>query len=154
MDRLDELSQIRSFCPNANAKNCNITSMATAAYNCVGWAMRDDKRWWEPLPGTSYYWPTNCDSDYSVESYIGMFSRQGFEVCADGICEDGFEKIAIYEKDGEFTHVALQTPSGRWSSKLGALEDVEHDTPGVLEGDDYGTVRRFMRRRSTDARLF
>jgi len=42
-------------------------------------------------------------------------------------------------------HVARQLPSGRWSSKLGALQDIEHDLHD-LEGTEYGSVVLVMKR--------
>ena len=42
--------------------------------------------------------------------------------------ETDFDKIAVFANDqGIPTHAARQLPSGRWSSKLGELEDIEHD---------------------------
>jgi hypothetical protein len=36
-----------------------------------------------------------------------------------------------------------------WTSKLGRIEDIEHELNG-LEGQEYGTVKQFMKRiRST-----
>ncbi|MCI0637958.1 MAG: hypothetical protein L0Y72_23715 [Gemmataceae bacterium] len=37
------------------------------------------------------------------------------------------------------THAARQLPTGRWSSKLGPSEDIEHDLH-ALEGEIYGTI--------------
>lgn len=67
--------------------------------------------------------------------------------------EVGFEKIALYAKGNEFMHVARQSPNGKWSSKLGRLEDVEHDSLEVLEGDAYGYPKLFMRRKIADQLL-
>lgn len=39
-----------------------------------------------------------------------------------------------------------QLPDGKWTSKLGALEDIEHDRLDALEGDDYGRVVAYMKR--------
>jgi hypothetical protein len=44
------------------------------------------------------------------------------------------------------TYVARQLPDGRWTSKLGQLEDVTHATTDALEGSDYGEVVQFMKR--------
>jgi len=37
-------------------------------------------------------------------------------------------------------------PSGKWTSKLGRLEDIEHDTPDDVAGGVYGEVAGFMKR--------
>lgn len=54
--------------------------------------------------------------------------------------------------ENEISHVARQLPDGRWTSKLGPDEDIEHNDLHALEGDVgvyplcYGVVIRFMRR--------
>jgi hypothetical protein len=61
--------------------------------------------------------------------------------------ELGFEKLAIFaDENSEPTHVARQLPSGAWSSKLGAGEDIEHSSLTALEGSVYGRVVQFLRR--------
>jgi len=79
-----------------------------------------------------------------------MFSGLGFELCDNGVLEAGFAKIALYAKGGEFMHVALQSPQGKWSSKIGGLEDIEHDTLEVLQGDAYGYPKIFMKKKHAD----
>lgn len=52
------------------------------------------------------------------------------------------------------THMARQTESGTWKSKLGNLEDIEHTTLEQLNGyrrDDYGCAVRYLRRRRQSA---
>lgn len=43
------------------------------------------------------------------------------------------------------THAARQLPNGRWTSKLGFLEDIEHDLHDVA-GEAYGTVVVLLKR--------
>ena len=45
-----------------------------------------------------------------------------------------------------YTHAARQRPGGKWTSKLGKAEDIEHDTPDVVAGGLYGEVVLIMRR--------
>jgi hypothetical protein len=73
---------------------------------------------------------------------------RGFEECTSPDPEPGFEKVAVFEnEDGEACHVAKLLRSGRWSSKLGKWEDIEHSLPG-LEGPypAYGRAVTFMRK--------
>ena len=85
--------------------------------------------------------------DYGLAAYIAAFGTLGYERCADGALEEGFEKVAIYEsRSGYVVHVARQLPTGRWTSKLGGLEDIEHASPVELEGREYGFVVQYMRR--------
>jgi hypothetical protein len=51
----------------------------------------------------------------------------------------GVEKIAIYVRSDIPSHVARQLPNGKWTSKLGLREDIEHDLE-ALEGPEYGSV--------------
>jgi hypothetical protein len=58
----------------------------------------------------------------------------------------GYEKIAIYTKpDGRPTHAARQIDSDKWTSKMGQLEDIEHDI-NSLSGDIYGEPLVYMKR--------
>jgi len=54
----------------------------------------------------------------------------------------------------EFRHVAAQLPGGRWTSKLGDWEDIEHVSLDVLRGPIYGTHYILMKRPArSDANL-
>jgi hypothetical protein len=59
----------------------------------------------------------------------------------------GFEKIAIYVLDEKPQHAARQLPNGKWTSKLGQYEDIEHNALEGLEGSIYGYVACVMKRR-------
>ena len=62
--------------------------------------------------------------------------------------DQGIEKLVLYaDEHGEPIHVARQLPSGAWTSKLGASEDIEHRVLAALEGTLYGKVARLLRRR-------
>jgi hypothetical protein len=70
-------------------------------------------------------------------------------VCEGDELEAGFEKIALFANNqGIPLHAARQLPSGRWTSKLGELEDIEH-TLRDLEGEEYGSVALVMKRPSS-----
>jgi hypothetical protein len=75
-----------------------------------------------------------------------MYEREGFVECDGDRIEDGFEKIAIYSEDGEYNHAARQPPGGRWASKLGREEDIEHDSLEALVGPEFATVTHYMKR--------
>jgi hypothetical protein len=82
----------------------------------------------------------------SVEAFVRAYETLGFGVCEDGGLEPRVERISIYAaSDGRPQHVARQLPSGLWTSKLGRLEDIEHELEG-LRGELYGMVRVFMKR--------
>ncbi len=119
----------------------------TPCHNCVAWEANDSSRWWDHVPG--YYWPDGLPRDESVEAYVGLFRRLGFELCDNPEHEPGFEKIAVYGRAGKFSHVARLLESGIWTSKLGTLEDIEHDDLDSLTedlDDSYGQPLVFLRR--------
>jgi len=121
-----------------------VTSPETPEYNCFAWVVGRTDEWWEP----GRTWPIDTSSDWTLDALSRAFESQGFRVCTDATPEDGFEKIAIYcDQDGEPTHAARLLPNGRWSSKVGSWEDVEHtlqDLAGVHPA--YGAVVRHMTR--------
>jgi hypothetical protein len=148
--------------PKLEADGSKKTSDKDKQYNCIAWsAIRDTKHWWQPIKEEPYdYWPPDVPDDCSFESFIVLFEKLGYQKCEGHHLEPGFEKVALYVSDeplnpnstegGDFTHVASQLPSGAWSSKLGAFEDIEHNSLNALEGNDaneYGRVRQIMKRR-------
>ena len=81
-----------------------------------------------------------------LPAFVTAFSTVGYEPCADGALEDGFEKVAIYQSPSGIQHGARQLSTSWWTSKLGGLEDIEHASPAELEGTEYGDVVQYMRR--------
>ena len=137
--------------PRLSRRNHTVTSNETDEYNCVAWAAGDDENWWWPLP--DYYWPSGIPRESTLSAFAQAYQTLGYEVCVDDSIEQGFEKIAIYalpDTPPTPTHVARQLPNGRWTSKLGSWEDIEHREPGSLEGIThqyaYGYAQTFMRR--------
>lgn len=130
--------------PSLEATGGRLTSPQTPVYNCIAWAAGDQSRWWWPNPGG--YWPPSAPTSIELTSFIQAFATVGYERCADGVVEIGFEKIAIYCIDGKPTHASRQLPSGAWTSKLGRDVDIEHQAVEGLCGPAYGVVAAFMRR--------
>jgi hypothetical protein len=54
--------------------------------------------------------------------------------------------VALYGTALTYTHAARQLPTGKWTSKLGKGEDIEHDTPEDVAGGVYGDVMQIMKR--------
>jgi hypothetical protein len=81
----------------------------------------------------------------SVDAFEAAFATLDYAPYADEGVESEFERIALFAKSGVPTHAARQLPSGRWASKLGMREDIEHDLH-ALEGDLYGNVVRLLKR--------
>lgn len=139
--------EIESSFPGLRNHGYSITSQATVEYNCIAWAAGDTGAWWWPDPMNVCYWPPAIPRKETLDAFIKAYELLGYDICKDSNCEEGFEKIAIYVDDnGKPTHAARQVRSGRWTSKLGSLEDIEHTTLDGLYNSSYGFVVAFMRR--------
>ena len=136
---------IRIF-PNLAASTWRTTSPEDATYNCIAWALGETGRWWWPDPFGLYYWPTNAPREATLKAMREVLEAAGYAACADGVLEVRMEKIAVYVHQGVLSHAARQTAAGTWTSKLGYLEDIEHQ-PHAIAGSDYGDVALYMKRR-------
>jgi hypothetical protein len=135
--------------PNLNAQNHSITSPVARRYNCIAWAAGNDSLWWWPVG--PYYWPPGVPKQETIAAFILAYGTMGYTPCRDGTLEVGIEKVAIYAVIGPTgqptpTHAARQLPNGKWTSKLGTLEDIEHATSNCVDCPRYGTVVQFMGR--------
>ncbi|NEP35633.1 MULTISPECIES: hypothetical protein [unclassified Moorena] len=138
------LSQVRQWIerdyPNLASTNYHITS-------AVAWAAEDTQRWWWPDPMKESYWPVNVPRVETLLAFIKAFETLGYVICETPDLEENYQKIAIYMLNGQPTHVARQLLNGKWTSKLGQDEDIEHDTLEGLTGERYGQVAQVMKRK-------
>jgi hypothetical protein len=127
-------AELEELWPGLATSEYSITSPQEPRPNCIGWALGDTTHFWEPGPPTvGYYWPPNAPQDDSLSSWIRIFELHGYRTCDSAEFEQGKEKVAIYlGLDGLPSHVARQKASGLWTSKLGKLEDIQHDTLEAL----------------------
>lgn len=140
--------ELEALFPHLGATDYEITSPENPQYNCIAWAFGETDRWWQYDATTSLgiktYWPSesaDLPPGDTVEEMVKVFELLGFKTTRNRGLRRGLEKVAIYgTADGQFGHVARQIESGKWSSKLGELHDIEHEIPEVLECEAYGTV--------------
>lgn len=131
--------------PNLRSTAYRETSPRNDEYNCIAWAAEEDDRWWSPVQD-DYYWPEGVPAEWTIESVILAFESLGYKRCDRADLSSDVQKIAIYQgSDGDPTHVARQLSDGKWTSKLGDWEDIEHTLSGI-EGDKYGNVCQIMQR--------
>jgi hypothetical protein len=123
----------------------HITSSPDPIYNCIAYAAGIINNWWWPDPDGFDYWPQGVIRENTLAAFIEAFATVGYSPCTDGSAEPVWEKVAIYATDVGPTHAARQLTSGRWTSKLGPDEDIEHALDGLC-GTLYGTVVQFLRR--------
>lgn len=132
--------------PNLSRTHYTVTSPKSQEYNCFAWAAEDTERWWQPIPGDQFYWPDGVPQEETLEAYIQAYRTLGYEPCENDQLEPGYQKIAIYvDSSGTPTHAARQLANGKWTSKLGWLEDIEHELDG-LTGNRYGVVGQILKR--------
>jgi len=131
-------------------ENYEITSPISFKYNCIAWAVDDDKNNWWPSKRPVGYWPLEARRTLTLEAFIQAYQTRGYKVCGDGKLEPGIEKVAIYgtvnHNDGSIspTHAAFQLETGEWTSKMGPLEDIKHKTVNDVNGPLYGEPRQYM----------
>jgi hypothetical protein len=121
-------------------------SPETWSYNCIAFAADKDTQWWWPDADGDADWPI-ARREVTLDCFIEAFETLAYKKCRSARQRRGFEKIAIYALAGEPTHAAKQLPDGRWKSKLGPWEDIEHNTLKAVEEYIYGKAVVFMERR-------
>jgi hypothetical protein len=133
--------------PGLRVTPFQVTSPADPGYNCIAWAAGSTTDWWWPLESARRTsWPAGEPRETSINAFVAAFLTLGYTVCADESVEPGFEKLAMFaDSEGVPTHAARQLPTGRWTSKLGQSEDIEHELR-ALEGPIYGAVAVILKR--------
>jgi hypothetical protein len=123
-----------------------VTSPTSKRYDCIAWAAGDAANWWWPVSDSRVYWPPGVIREETLAAFEAAFGALGYVVCDGDELESGFEKVAVFADADQFpTHAARQLADGRWTSKLGEREDIDHRLRD-LEGDLYGRVVRFLKR--------
>lgn len=148
----------RAFPGLLNDRDFKITSPDNPDYNCIAWACNYSNRWMQPpisgnpILDAVVYWPPEADKGQDVSCLIQAFEAHGYCSCDSWEHEDGFQKVALYVRRGEkeWTHAARELMNGedcgKWTSKLGAWNDIRHGNPFSIEGNLYGEVYCFMKR--------
>lgn len=152
---MGEEAQIKGWFPGLKADaDFKVTSPQTPNYNCIAWAYHYDDRWMWPggqefkICDGFQYWPDGVEDSTDVSAFIKAFEKSGYQICGNSDFEEGYRKIALYVKNGttECTHAARQLSNGKWTSKLGQSNDIQHGTPYTIEGKLYGVVHCIMKR--------
>ncbi len=131
--------------PNLAKTDYNVTSPKSQEYNCFAWAAGDQERWWQPTPEDEFYWVEGVPMEETLSAYIQAYQTLGYKPCENDSLEVGYSKVALYINDeGIPTHAARQLESGMWTSKIGALEDIQHELDG-LTGEKYGKVGQVLK---------
>jgi hypothetical protein len=140
------VEELESLFPGLRNSSYRVTSPATRDYNCIAWAAGDVAHWWWPDPDPDndvIFWPADAPREETLQAFMAAFATLGYTSATDDRPEAGFEKVAFFTSGTVPTHAARQLPNGRWTSKLGFAEDIEHDLHAV-SGQAYGGVERPM----------
>jgi hypothetical protein len=141
------VTPLEAVFPGLVGNGYRVTSPRDGDYNCVAWAAGDTRNWWWPgQDAGKEYWPAGVARERTRDAFVAAFATLGYAACESELVEAGHEKIALFcHADGRPTHVARQLGDGRWTSKLGKAEDIEHPLHD-LEGAVYGSVVLVMKR--------
>lgn len=122
-----------------------VTSKADKSHNCIAFAVGDPTRWWWPIEGPAeasdqiVFWPAGTPLADSVDAFLTALNLLGYVQCGDASLDPAVDKITLYAIDGRVKHASRQMPNGRWRSKMGKAEDIEHELDAV-EGPLYGQI--------------
>jgi hypothetical protein len=160
------ISDRENALPHLAREGYEVSSIETWKYNCIAFAAGDEEHWWWPIRG---HWPEGVKRELAIPRFIEAYETKDYRVCkrcsgwayffrlitfrdtGPHILEHKYEKIAIFVLNGEPTHAAIQLSDGRWKSKLGPWEDIEHNTIKAVEDHIYGKAVVFMSRERRNA---
>jgi hypothetical protein len=131
--------------PGLRGQRYRLTSPPDRRYNCIAFAAGDTSRWWWPDEEGEDTWPPGVQRSVTLPAFLDAFATLGYELADDERLEASLEKVAIFALGGVPKHAARQLPTGRWVSKLGRGEDIEHalhDLTGLV----YGSVALVIKR--------
>jgi hypothetical protein len=140
--------KLRRIFPRLFGGRYRVSSKKSKKYNCLAWAAGRTDAWLEAAPDGR--WPPGVPTDGSVEAAVRLFESLGFTRTNEASLEKGYVKVAVYGTARGYTHAARQLSDGRWTSKLGKLQDIEHDDLHALTGT-YGSVVQFLKKPSEAA---
>lgn len=154
----EEKKQMISMCPClGNDLSFELTSDYNPLYNCIGFAMGMTDvcvALGHPQQLPWCWWPPTAHRDLNPRSLIEAFEYFGFVDCQfNGKVEDGYDKVALYEKNGYWTHAAIVEEDNLYHSKMGIWWDIVHRGGDLFHNEAYGDIFTFMKRAKSDQRL-
>jgi hypothetical protein len=145
---------IEKVFPRLKSDGFVIMSPWNINYNCIAYAAEDSSNVWWPIRGT--FWPEQAPNELTESAFVRAFKTIGYERCRSLRLARGYKKVVLYiDSSGSPTHMARQLPNGKWTSKLGESEDIQHNSVEGLGGTIYGEPKLVLRKRTSDPiRLF
>ena len=152
-----ERESLRNWCDEFRRDGVfDIKSDRNPLYNCIGYAMGTKAHFvalgrLDRLPWC--WWPHGVATNCSPKSLIDAFAFMGFVETDNPKVEADYDKVALYEKGGKWTHAARIEEDNKYHSKLGTEYDIIHRAGDVFHEVDYGDIYAYMKRSVRDRAL-
>ena len=134
----------------------NLLSEETPVYNCIAWAMGFDDRWVDIVTSPGHWWPDGVQRSTSPQTLVDAFLAVGFEQSDNDMFEEGYDKVALYQNNGEWTHASRIESNNVEYSKFGGSFDGVHSHnifSGSIYGDEYAYLRRPISKRGIEGKI-
>lgn len=98
----------------------------------------------------------NTEENRKVLIGIDAFLAVGFEQTDNGLFENGYDKVALFQKDGEWTHASRIESDNVEYSKFGGSFDGLHSYnifSDSIYGNEYAYMRRPVSKRGTEGKI-
>lgn len=136
--------------PNLLRTTYTVIDKASMRYNCFAWSINRTDFWFAPDPQMNrvgkVFWPPEVPREYTLDAFIQAYATFGFVLCDNTEVELGFEKVVLYGNNSIPEHAARQLPNGRWSSKIGEYEVIEHDLYAFDGGKYFSKIIIILKR--------
>ena len=87
--------------PNLYTEGFEIAEEPSGQYNCIAYAAEDTTKWW--WPDGINYWPPKATLDTRTQSLMEVLAELGYEQCDASDPEDSYQKVALYEVQGDLS---------------------------------------------------
>ena len=124
-----------------------LLSEQTPVYNCIAWAMGYRDRWVDIEYSPGHWWPAGVKRSTEPQALFDAFVAEGFEKADDGRFEKGYDKVVLFQKDGEWTHASRIESNEVEYSKFGGSFDGVH-SHNIFSGSIYGEEYAYLRRKT------
>lgn len=140
-------------CLGTDGSKWELTSDPDPLLNCIGFAMGMDNvcvALDHPYGLFWCWWPPGVPRTLEPQSLVSAFEYLGFSVCPDGEIEADFDKVALYQKNGQWQHAAIIESKDQYHSKMGVWWDIVHRGGDLFHDDSYGDIYKYMKRPIVD----
>lgn len=146
-----------SFFPHLGTdQHYELLSEQTPIYNCIAWAMGFNDRWVDTVQTPGHWWPDGVQRNEDPQSLVDAFLAVGFEKSDNDHFEVDYDKVALFQKEGKWTHASRIESDDVEYSKFGGSFDGVHSHnvfSGSIYGDEYAYLRRPIAKRGSEGEM-